>query len=145
MKFDGIARFVPNARDSERFCGSEIFLRGFPGENNYRELFKFFLAAQPFEKLQARFVTEPQIGDENIGKGKARAVCIHSSADEISACFAGVTADEGMASCVREGAPNEQRVVRVVFQNEKGRPKFLFHCANRLARAVSWEMRKAPE
>lgn len=116
----------------------------FTGENYHRQIFEFLFRAEPLEELEAGFVPEAQVRNENIRKRKAGAVGIHSGADKISAGFAGVAAYEGMASRVREGAPNEKRVVRVVFQHEKGRPKFLFHCANRFAPSASGEMRKAP-
>lgn len=145
LKFNCVAGFVPDARNAQIFRGGNVFGSRFAGEDNDRQIFKFLFAAHPLQELQAGFVAEAQVRDENVRKWKARAVGIHSGADEIGAGFAGVAADEGGAGRISERAADEERVVGVILQHEKSRPKFLFHCDNRLARAVSWEMRKAPE
>jgi hypothetical protein len=145
LQGESFARLVPDAGDAESFGCVDVLWRRFSGQDNDRQFFEFFFGAHPFQELQAGLIAEAEVGDKDVGKWKARPVGIHAGPDEVGAGFAGVAADECIARSIREGASNEQRVVRVVLKDEKRRSKILFHCGNRLACVSAREMGKAPE
>ena len=129
FEFGDVAGFAEDAEGAELFGGFHFALGGAAGEDDDGDFLEGRGFAEPFEEVHAGFFADSDVADDGFWEGKFGAVGIHAGAKEVGAGFAGVAADEDehvLVLFLREGAADQEGVVGVVFDDEKGSTAILF-------------------